>query len=59
MLVAGHEMADKRGLPVYLETFTLPNVRFYERRGYRVIDEHQMATGPYTVWAMRRDPQPA
>ena len=56
LLAAGNLIADERGLPVYLETFTLPAVRFYERRGYRVVDSHQMVTGPYVVWAMRRDP---
>ena len=56
LLAFGNGVADERGLPVYLDTFTLPDVRFYERRGYRVIEEHPMAPGPYTVWAMRREP---
>ena len=58
LLAAGNAVADRRGLPVYLETFTPTNVRFYERRGYRVLEQHQMAAGPYTAWAMRRDPRP-
>ena len=58
LLAAGNAVADERGLPVYLETFTPANVRFYERRGYRVLDQHQMTAGPYTAWAMRRDPGP-
>jgi ribosomal protein S18 acetylase RimI-like enzyme len=36
----GHRIADARGLPCYLETFTETNVRYYERRGYRIIDEY-------------------
>ena len=59
LLAAGNQRADERGLPVYLETFTPSDVRFYERRGYRVVESHQMVTGPHVVWAMRRDPSGA
>jgi GNAT superfamily N-acetyltransferase len=58
LLAAGNAVADQRELPVYLETFTAGNVRFYERRGYRVLDQHQMAVGPYSAWAMLRHPRP-
>ncbi len=40
--------------PTYLETFTLPNVRFYERHGYRVIGENDMAGSDIHVWSMLR-----
>ena len=56
LVAAGNRAADERGLPVYLDTFTLQDVRFYERRGYRVLEEHPMASTPYVVWAMRREP---
>ena len=56
LVLTGNALADELGLPAYLETFTTPNVRFYERHGYRVIGEHAMATTPHVVWAMRRDP---
>jgi GNAT superfamily N-acetyltransferase len=56
LLAAGNRAADERGLPVYLDTFTRADVRFYERRGYRVIEEHPMAQRPYIVWALRREP---
>jgi len=56
LVSVGNRAADERGLPVYLDTFTERDVRFYERRGYRVIERHQMATGPFPVWAMRRHP---
>ncbi len=36
----GHRIADARGLPCYLETFTEPNLRYYERRGYRIVGEY-------------------
>ena len=41
----GHRRADAMGLPCYLETFTEPNVRFYERRGYRVVAEYAVGDG--------------
>jgi GNAT superfamily N-acetyltransferase len=51
----GHRRADELGLPCYLETFTEKNVRFYERRGYRVIETFTVGDG-VPVYAMRRDP---
>jgi ribosomal protein S18 acetylase RimI-like enzyme len=42
LMTHGHEIADREGLPCYLETFAESNVRYYERRGYAV-------TGTYRV----------
>ena len=56
LVAAGNQAADERGLPIYLDTFTRPDVRFYERRGYRVLEEHPMPNTPYVVYAMRRNP---
>jgi GNAT superfamily N-acetyltransferase len=46
--------------PVVLTTHKAANVRFYERAGFRVAEEHRIAPGgrDYTVWAMRRDARP-
>ena len=52
----GHRQADELGIPCYLETFTDKNVRFYERRGYGVIETVTVGGG-VPVHAMRRDPQ--
>ena len=52
----GHRRADELGLPCYLETFTEKNVRFYERRGYRVIRTFTVGDG-VPVYSMRRDPR--
>ena len=41
----GHGRADTLGLPCYLETFTEQNVRYYERRGYRVVGEYTVGDG--------------
>ncbi|MEA2608076.1 MAG: hypothetical protein QOJ75_319 [Chloroflexota bacterium] len=54
LLAAGSAIADARGLPVYLETFTPANVRFYERHGYRVIEAFRVPSTAYSVCAMRR-----
>lgn len=52
----GHRRADELGLPCYLETFTEKNVRFYQRRGYRVSETFTVGDG-VPVYAMRREPQ--
>ena len=41
----GHRRADELGLACYLETFTEPNVRYYERRGYRTVGEFTIGAG--------------
>ncbi|MBA2633917.1 MAG: GNAT family N-acetyltransferase [Chloroflexi bacterium] len=35
----GHRRADELGLACYLETFSEPNVGYYQRRGYRTVGE--------------------
>ena len=41
----GHRRADEAGLPCYLETFSEPNVGYYERRGYRTVGEFTIGDG--------------
>ena len=41
----GHRRADEIGMACYLETFTEPNVRYYEGRGYRVVGEFVIGDG--------------
>jgi GNAT superfamily N-acetyltransferase len=53
----GHRIADELGLPCYLETFTEPNVRYYERRGYRTVGEFTVGHG-VPVYGMVRPPRP-
>ncbi len=49
---------DAEGIPVYLETVTEPNVRFYQSLGFRIMDTCQSyPEGPHT-WMMFRDPGP-
>ena len=58
LIATGHEAADAAGERVWLETFTIENVRFYERRGYRVAIEGVVPGSDFTLWGMVRDPQP-
>ena len=51
----GHRRAEELGLPCYLETFTEPNVRFYERRGYQVVGEFTIGDG-VRGYGMIREP---
>ena len=52
----GHRRADELGLPCYLETFTIPNVRFYERRGYELVVEYTVGAG-VPVYGLERRPE--
>ncbi len=54
----GHRRADEARLRCYLETFTEPNVRFYERRGYEVVGEFTIADGS-RGYGMIRPPRQA
>lgn len=41
----GHRRADELGVACYLETFSEPNVGYYERRGYRTVGEFTIGDG--------------
>jgi GNAT superfamily N-acetyltransferase len=41
----GHRQADELGVACYLETFSEPNVGYYERRGYRTVAEFTIGDG--------------
>ena len=41
----GHRRADELRLACYLETFTVPNVEYYQRRGYRTVGEFTIGDG--------------
>src|SRR4051794_37292232 len=49
----GHRQADEMGVSCYLETFSLPNERYYERRGYRIERNFEVAGG-IPVYALMR-----
>jgi ribosomal protein S18 acetylase RimI-like enzyme len=56
LLAPIHERADRDGLPCALETTTESNVRFYERRGYEVVDVMPVGDAGDRLWGMRRLP---
>ena len=53
LIELGHHRADELGLACYLETFSEPNVRYYERRGYRTVGEFTIGDG-VRGWGMLR-----
>jgi len=50
------EKADTAGLPCYLETTNPKNPAFYQKLGFRVVDEGLIPKGGPYAWAMRREP---
>jgi GNAT superfamily N-acetyltransferase len=52
----GVELSAQTGVPALLETATPRNVPYYERSGFRVVDEGDAPDGGPHVWFMRRDP---
>jgi ribosomal protein S18 acetylase RimI-like enzyme len=55
-LTAGLEDADRKGLPVHLETSAEPNVRFYRRLGFSVTGVVDLRSEGPRIWLMRREP---
>jgi ribosomal protein S18 acetylase RimI-like enzyme len=49
--------ADADGVPCYLETEGERNVRFYEKHGFRVVDQGSVPKLGAQVWAMLREPE--
>jgi ribosomal protein S18 acetylase RimI-like enzyme len=56
LIATGHAQADVAGERVWLETFTAENVRWYERRGYRVVGEAVVPGTTHTLWGLIREP---
>lgn len=54
---AGFERAKARGCPVYLETATPENVGLYQRLGFTVTQEWDVAGGGPHFWSMLCDPR--
>ena len=55
----GHRRADELGIACYLETFTEPNVRYYERRGYQAVGEFTIGDGVRGYGMLRPPSSPA
>jgi ribosomal protein S18 acetylase RimI-like enzyme len=57
LLSAMFERLDREQLPAYLDTETLKNVAFYERRGFVVAAEETEPLSGMHIRGMRRDPR--
>ena len=56
LIATGHEKADAAGERTWLETFTEQNVRWYESRGYRVVQSAVVPGSSFTLWGLIREP---
>ena len=52
LLEQGQIRAAEQGVPVYLETMTQSNVRFYTKRGF-VVQEQRTVAPELTIWGLR------
>ncbi|WP_435246772.1 GNAT family N-acetyltransferase [Streptomyces sp. NRRL F-5630] len=57
VLIPGIQEAERAGHPAFLETSSEPNVRFYERLGFKVTADVQLPHNGPRTWCMRRDPR--
>jgi ribosomal protein S18 acetylase RimI-like enzyme len=48
--------ADRDGIPCYLETETEQNVAFYQKYGFQIAYEGEVADAGLTLWTMVREP---
>jgi ribosomal protein S18 acetylase RimI-like enzyme len=48
-------ICDREGIPAYLETETESNVRFYSKRGFKVLREITTSDGLSKVWTLWRE----
>lgn len=58
LLEAGHAWADAEGLPCALDTETDANIRFYSRRGYRIVASLAVPGTDLRITGMRRGREP-
>lgn len=56
LLMAMLERLDRERLPVYLDTGTLENVAFYQRRGFRLTAQAEDPEHDVRVYGLRHDP---
>ena len=55
----GLDLADRDGVPAFLETGRHGNVAYYERRGFRTISDDDAPGGGPHIWFMQYDPRPS
>jgi ribosomal protein S18 acetylase RimI-like enzyme len=52
----GLAFADRDGVPAFLETARPENVGYYERRGFRLVEEGDVPGGGPHLWFLRYEP---
>jgi predicted N-acetyltransferase YhbS len=52
----GLDLADRDGVPAFLETARVGNVDYYERRGFRVVADADVPGGGPHLWFLRYEP---
>ncbi len=50
-------VADREGLPCYLEADKAKNVPFYQRHAFQVVEEGDLPNSGFHYWTMKRSPQ--
>ena len=50
------EISDKKRIPIYLETETDKNVSFYEKFGFKILDQITLPLIDQIMWEMKREP---
>jgi ribosomal protein S18 acetylase RimI-like enzyme len=50
-------LSSTDGTPCYLETHNEKNIPFYEKHGFKIVNEGRIPKHGLQVWSMRRDPQ--
>ncbi len=53
----GLAVADREGVPAWLETSRAENADYYEGFGFRTVTDEDAPDGGPHIWFMRRDPQ--
>lgn len=51
------DICDREGKPAYLETATERNVTFYQKHGFKVVEEVNPPPNCPLIWLMRREPR--
>jgi GNAT superfamily N-acetyltransferase len=54
LMQPGIERADQQGVPIYLETHDPKNIRFYEKLGFRLIQEDRVPKHNLPFWCFTR-----
>jgi ribosomal protein S18 acetylase RimI-like enzyme len=56
LMLDGLAAEDHQGVPAWLETSRVNNVGYYERFGFRTVEDADAPDGGPHIWFMRRDP---